>query len=87
MADSQGKVLNSHIKAYSFKKLDDVDPSLIEESILKHQSAEISRLYSDGLSDILTLIEHAPNEYDSKIFNNIISKCQKLIETIDTYEK
>ena len=87
LADSQGKVLNSHIKAYSFKKLDDVDPSLIEESIFKHQSAEISRLYSDGLSDILTLIEHAPNEYDSKIFNNIISKCQKLIETIDTYEK
>jgi hypothetical protein len=54
---------------------------------LKYQSAEVNRLYSDGLSDILTLIENAPNEYDNKIFNNIISKCQKLIETIDTYEK
>jgi len=60
LADSQGKILNSHIKAYTFKKLDDVDPKSVEESILTYRSAEIDNLYTNGLSDILSLIDGAP---------------------------
>ena len=85
LADSQGKVLNSHIKAYTFKKLDDVDPKSIEESILTYRSAEIDNLYTNGLSDILSLIDGAPEKYDNKILNTIADKCSKLIETIKQY--
>tara|TARA_R110000868_G_scaffold386753_1_gene655152 strand:- start:819 stop:1250 length:432 start_codon:yes stop_codon:yes gene_type:complete len=85
LADSQGKVLNSHIKAYTFKKLDDVDPKSIETSILTYRSAEIDNLYTNGLSDILSLIDGAPEKYDNKILNTITDKCSKLIETIKQY--
>ena len=85
LADSQGKVLNSHIKAYTFKKLDDVNPKSIEESILTYRSAEIDNLYTNGLSDILSLIDGAPEKYDNKILNTISDKCSKLIETIKQY--
>ena len=69
----------------TFKKLDDVDPKSIEESILTYRSAEIDNLYTNGLSDILSLIDGAPEKYDNKILNTIADKCSKLIVTIKQY--
>lgn len=42
LAESQGKVFNSHIKTYSFEKLDDINPDDIikEISVIKKAEAE-----------------------------------------------
>jgi hypothetical protein len=40
LADSQGVVLNSHIKKYAFEKLDKVDPSAILAEITELKDAE-----------------------------------------------
>ena len=41
MADSQGKVFNTHIKPYSFEKLDAVDPDAIVKEINELYGAEL----------------------------------------------
>ena len=51
MADSQGKVFNTHIKPYAFEKLDSVDP----DSII----TEIDSLYNTELLNKQILIKEA----------------------------
>lgn len=40
LAESQGTVLNTHIKKYSFEKLDAIDPSIIVKEIESMKKAE-----------------------------------------------
>lgn len=40
LAESQGKVFNTHIKTYSFEKLDDIDPNNIMQEIGSIKKAE-----------------------------------------------
>jgi len=46
-AESQGKILNSHIKKFAFTKLDDVDPNGIETMITSYQSANDATLMKE----------------------------------------
>jgi hypothetical protein len=44
LAESQGKVFNSHIKTYSFEKLDDINPDNIIEEISNIKKIEAEAL-------------------------------------------
>jgi hypothetical protein len=64
LADSQGKVFNTHIKKYTFEKLDSLDPKDIinEITVIKDQEEEIKKKYItnkfvDSVKGILTYFE------------------------------
>lgn len=52
IAESQGKVFNSHIKAYSFEKLDAIDPVNIIKEVTDLKTAEAKALLK-GMSSKL----------------------------------
>ncbi len=51
-AESQGKVLNTHIKKYPFQRLEDVDPAAIITEINNLKAAE-KKAHIEGLQDYL----------------------------------
>jgi len=55
LAESQGKVLNSHIKQYSFTKLDNADVNALKEELNEIVKAE-KKSFEDRLVEIASLI-------------------------------
>ena len=55
-AESQGKVLNSHIKKFAFTKLDDVDPNVIENMIISYQTANETTLLKEYAARVTGLL-------------------------------
>jgi len=54
LAESQGKVFNSHIKAYSFEKLDAIDPVNILKEVNEMKEAEAKALLKGMSSKLIT---------------------------------
>jgi hypothetical protein len=86
IAESQGVVFNSHIKKYSFEKLEAVDSKLILEEITLIQDAE-DKAKLDALSGILILrTKNLTNVYDaSQVIST--SGLKELKDAIEQYEK
>ena len=54
IAESQGKVFNSHIKSYSFEKLDAIDPTNILTEVNDMKAAEAKALLKGMSSKLIT---------------------------------
>jgi len=75
LADSQGKTFNSHIKKYTFEKLDvlDVKDIINEITVIKDQEEEIKKKYIsnkfiDSIKGILSYFE-STNEINSTMYD------------------
>lgn len=79
-ADSQGKVLNSHIKpTYSFEKLDDGDVKVIKESIKKTYKDEIETFKESIIKQMGQLIaDSKPNVNLHMVQLNSLTKTIKI---------
>lgn len=78
-AESQGAILNSHIKSYSFEKGEVVDAKLIEEEINKLKQEEI-RLKQQSIIDDMELIINSfdvDSEFNQTKLMNLVNKIQK----------
>jgi hypothetical protein len=87
LADSQGQVLNSHIKKYAFEKLDAVDTKVILEEINVIQDAE-DKAKLDALTGMLILrTKNLTNIYDSTqgISLNHLKELKTAIENYETH--
>ena len=62
IAESQGKILNSHIKKYEFTKGDDVDPTEIIGQIEKHKAEELKEIEAS----IIKVMDKAVSTYSKK---------------------
>lgn len=81
-AESQGAILNSHIKPYSFEKGEIVDADLIVEEIDKIKKEEIIKIQESIISDM----EHIISDFDiNQIFDE--RKMLALANRITNYYK
>ena len=81
-AESQGAILNSHIKPYSFEKGETVDADLIVEDIDKIKKEEIIKIQESIISDM----EHIISDFDiNQIFDE--RKMLSLANRITNYYK
>lgn len=82
IAESQGKILNSHIKKYEFDKGEDIDPAKIIEQIREMVNAEL-KAFEEGIvkkMDELISTYNKKEVMDDKLLSTIqymISKYQK----------
>ena len=58
LAESQGKVFNSHIKAYAFEKLDDINPADILTEVENMKNAEHKALLTAKQLKIIKLMDN-----------------------------
>jgi len=80
MADSQGEVLNSHIKKYTFENLGKVDTKLLLESV---QEAVKENL-KDYQGVIISAMKGMATDWDNSIFDD--DKLTKVKEFIKLYD-
>jgi hypothetical protein len=79
-AESQGAVLNSHIKQYSFEKGETVDAKILEEEISKLKKEELV-LKQQSIIDDMESITYEFNVNESFNQNDLV----KLINKINNY--
>lgn len=72
-ADSQGKVLNSHIKKHEFEKLEDTDPSKIEQMITKYETQNEETVIKEFTTRLQGLL-------DTDVNRDTVSTIQELTE-------
>jgi hypothetical protein len=84
LADSQGQVLNSHIKKYDFTKLDSIEAKKLEEDIDKYKEIEIQSIVTSVIDRLLTIISSS-DEHSPKTLDTIIKECEKGLEIINKY--
>lgn len=84
LADSQGKVLDSHIKKYTFTKLDAIEPKKLEEDVDKFKELEIQNLVTGVIDRLLTIISIS-DEHSPDTLNRIIKECEKGLEITKKY--
>ena len=65
LADSQGVVLNSHIKKYAFEKLDKVDPSAILAEVTELKDAEKKARIQQVTKSMIAAINTVSVYYES----------------------
>ncbi len=65
LADSQGVVLNSHIKKYAFEKLDKVDPSAILAEVTELKDAEKKAKIEMAIKKMITSVNAVTNYYET----------------------
>lgn len=65
LADSQGVVLNSHIKKYAFEKLDKVDPSVILAEVTELKDAEKKAKIEMAIKKMITSVNAVTNYYET----------------------
>jgi 2',3'-cyclic-nucleotide 2'-phosphodiesterase (5'-nucleotidase family) len=78
-AESQGAVLNSHIKSYSFEKGEVVDAKVIEEEIDKLKQEEL-RLKQQSIIDNMELLISdfdINSEFNETKLMNLVNKIEK----------
>lgn len=73
IAESQGKVLNSHIKVYPFEQLEKIDPQTIINEINEIAKAELKALGEGIVVELQKAIEEfsQTGNYSKQILNNI----------------
>jgi hypothetical protein len=79
-AESQGAVLNSHIKQYSFEKGETIDAKILEEEISKLKKEELV-LKQQSIIDDMESITYEFNVNESFNQNDLV----KLINKINNY--
>jgi hypothetical protein len=65
LADSQGVVLNSHIKKYAFEKLDKVDPSAILAEVTELKDAEKKAKIEVATKKMITSVNAVTTYYET----------------------
>lgn len=84
LADSQGQVLNSHIKKYTFSKLDAIESKKLEEDVDKFKELEIQNVVTGVIDRLLTIISSS-DEHSPDTLNKIIKECEKGLEITKKY--
>jgi len=84
LADSQGQVLNSHIKKYTFTKLDVIESKKLEEDVDKFKELEIQNVVTGVIDRLLTIISSS-DEHSPDTLNRIIKECEKGLEITEKY--
>jgi hypothetical protein len=80
IADSQGAVLNSNIKSYTFEKCENVDANLITEEIEKLKQEEIIKRQESIIGEM----ERIVSDFDqNQTFSE--TKLMGLVKTITNY--
>tara|TARA_R110000822_G_scaffold236142_1_gene366821 strand:- start:62 stop:478 length:417 start_codon:yes stop_codon:yes gene_type:complete len=79
-AESQGQVLNSHIKKYQFTKLNDVDPSGIESMITSYQSANETNLMKEYAARVTGLLGEEVTKNTLMTIKDITEKTIAILE-------
>lgn len=79
-AESQGSILNSHIKQYQFEKCDSVDANLITEEIDRLKKEEVIRRQESIISEMEKIV----SDFDQ---NQVFSepRMMSLVKTITNY--
>lgn len=79
-AESQGEILNSHIKQYVFDKGDTVDANLIVEEIEKLKNEEVVKRQESIISEMEKIV----SDFDTnQQFNE--SRLMSLVKSINNY--
>lgn len=65
LADSQGVILNSHIKKYAFEKLDKVDPSAILAEVTELKDAEKKAKIEVATKKMITSVNAVTTYYET----------------------
>jgi|LauGreSuBDMM15SN_2_FD.fasta_scaffold233814_1 hypothetical protein len=86
LADSQGKVLDSHIKKYNATKLDAIEPKLIEEDIEKYVELEVTNIVSSVVDRVLSIISSSDTYSSPDILAKIVKECEKGIEMTKRFQ-
>ena len=86
LADSQGVVLNSHIKKYAFEKLDKVDPSAILAEITELKDAEKKAKITHYTKGLVAAID-AVSVYYQKTESIDPALYTKMKSAMEEYEK
>lgn len=84
-AESQGAILNSHIKSHSFEKGDVVDAKVIQEEIDRLKKEEL-RLIQQSIIDDMELIINdfdIDGEFKETKFTNLINKINQYFNPIN----
>jgi hypothetical protein len=84
LADSQGQVLNSHIKKYTFSKLDTIESKKLEEDVDKFKELEIQNVVTGVIDRLLNIISSS-DEHSPDTLNRIIKECEKGLEITKKY--
>lgn len=80
IADSQGSVLNSHIKTYTFEKCENVDANLITEEIDKLKKEEVVKRQESIIGEM----ERIVSDFDqNQTFSE--TRLMGLVKTITNY--
>lgn len=81
IAESQGKVFNTHIKKYTFEKLDNVDVSMILESADDLKAKEEAALYEAKKIKLIDKMKYACHVDDSiTLGKNTTNEAKKLFK-------
>lgn len=86
LADSQGVVLNSHIKKYAFEKLDKVDPSAILLEVTELKDADKKVKIELAIKKMITAID-AVSVYFQSSSSVDPALYTKMKSAMDEYEK
>ena len=86
LADSQGKVLDTHIKKYRVSKLDDIEPKLVEDDIEKYVELEITNIVSSVVDRVLSIISSSDTYNSPDILSKIAKECEKGIEMTKRFQ-
>lgn len=85
LADSQGAIFNSHIKKYSFKKLDKVDPTEILNEVNNYKESEDKIVLNHATKTMIESMRAIITYYDTT--NNVDSgQFSTVKEKIEAYD-
>lgn len=84
-AESQGAVLNSHIKSHSFEKGDVVDAKVIQEEIDRLKKEELRLIQQSIIDDMESIINNFDfdGEFKETKFTNLINKINQYFNPIN----
>ena len=85
IAESQGKVFNTHIKKYTFEKMDNFDVGEISVEIETLANKEKEALLEAKKMDIMTKISHLQNISENDNNNIFVENLVKLKEYIENF--
>lgn len=80
IAESQGKVFNTHIKKHPFVKNEDIDPSKIEIEIEKHQIEKIKEIETSLIKSMNNISKYY--EKNNVIDDSLLTNVQFLISKL-----
>lgn len=85
-AESQGKVLNSNLKKYSFLKHEPVDVDKIIDKIKDIKNEELDAMLI-GIEDAMVSFQNSLHSIDRKDYDYIEKKLDKVSEMITLYKQ